>query len=129
MNPIYLLDTNIVVALFNKDPSVLNRLARTDGICTSSIVIGELYFGAEKSGRVQKNIERVEDFAANNTVLNCDASTAREYGLTKEQLRAKGRPIPDNDIWIAATCKQHNLILVTRDAHFSQVNGLKQESW
>ena len=62
-------------------------------------------------------------------VLVCDPGTAWEYARIKIDLRSKGRPIPENDIWIAATARQHGLTLVTRDQHFSAVDGLKCDAW
>jgi tRNA(fMet)-specific endonuclease VapC len=62
-------------------------------------------------------------------VLVCDVETARHYGRVRNELRRKGRPIPENDIWIAATARQHDLILVTRDPHFDEVEGLPIEAW
>jgi tRNA(fMet)-specific endonuclease VapC len=56
--------------------------------------------------------------------MPCDAATAREYGRIKEILRAKGKPIPENDIWIAAMAVQHGLTLATRDQHFGEVPNL-----
>jgi len=49
--------------------------------------------------------------------------------VIKSQLRAKGQPIPENDIWIAATAKQPQLTLVTRDGHFQAIEGLVVEQW
>ena len=62
-------------------------------------------------------------------VSDCDVSTARHYGKIRELLRAKGRPIPENDIWIAAHAQQYDLTLVSRDAHFSAVEGIRIEAW
>ena len=59
----------------------------------------------------------------------CDEQTANEYGLIKISLRAKGRPIPDNDAWIAALARQYNLPLATRDEHFAEVEGVVLERW
>ncbi|MXZ01781.1 type II toxin-antitoxin system VapC family toxin [Candidatus Poribacteria bacterium] len=49
--------------------------------------------------------------------------------MIKERLRRRGRPIPNNDIWIAAIALQHDLVLVTRDAHFDEVESLQTERW
>ena len=124
-----LLDTNIIIALFASDAAVKTCLADADEVFVSSIAIGELYFGAWRSARVQDNLARVDDFATNNVVLMCDTETARRYGEIKELLRARGRPIPENDIWMAAIALQHDLILVTRDAHFEAVDGLRLAAW
>ncbi len=64
-----------------------------------------------------------------SVVFACDLGTAQWYGTIKDQLRWKGRPILDNDIWIAAIAMQHGLILVTRDSYFDEVKSLQIESW
>jgi tRNA(fMet)-specific endonuclease VapC len=129
MNGRYLLDTNIVIAIFANDAVVHQQLAGAGEVFVSSIVLGELYYGARKSARMTLNIARVDEFAMNSAVLVCDTNSAQHYGQIKSELRAKGRPIPENDIWIAAMAKQHQLTLVTRDAHFSNVEGLLIEAW
>jgi tRNA(fMet)-specific endonuclease VapC len=125
----FLIDTNIVIALFADDAAVLQHLRDTIEVFTPAIVLGELYYGAYKSFRVQENISRIDDFASRNAVLRCDAATAQWYGRIKDGLRKKGRPIPENDIWIAAIALQHDLILVSRDDHFQDIVGLKIEMW
>lgn len=129
MNGRYLLDTNIVIAIFADEAAVRQKLATAGEVFVPSVVLGELYYGARKSARVASNVARVDEFAANNIVLVCDAETARQYGQIKDELRAKGRPIPENDIWIAAVAKQYQLTLVTRDGHFNGVDGLLIEVW
>jgi tRNA(fMet)-specific endonuclease VapC len=129
MHGSFLLDTNIIIALFASDTAVKTRLAEADEVFVSSIAIGELCFGAWRSTHVQDNLDRVADFASNNVVLACDTETARRYGKIKELLRARGRPIPENDIWMAAIALQHDLILATRDAHFEAVDGLRLAAW
>lgn len=125
----YLLDTNIVIALFAGEQSVLDHLKDANEVYIPSIVIGELYYGAHKSSQVNKNMKRIEALIASNIILACDAVTAFYYGNIKEQLRQKGRPIPENDIWIAAIALQFESILVSRDEHFLTVQGLTVESW
>jgi tRNA(fMet)-specific endonuclease VapC len=125
----YLLDTNIIIALFASEESIINNLAQVDEVFVPSIAIGELHYGARKSGRVQTNLERIEDFVANSAIVECDANTARLYGNVKNDLRLKGRPLPENDIWIASLALQFDLILVTRDAHFQEIDSLKTVLW
>jgi len=125
----FLLDTNIVIALFAADTAVQQHLTETNEVFVPSIVIGELYYGAHKSARVMENLARIDEFVASNTVLSCDTETAQQYGDIKNKLRAKGRPIPENDIWIAAIVTQYQLTLVTRDRHFHEVDGLRVEEW
>jgi tRNA(fMet)-specific endonuclease VapC len=125
----YLLDTNIIIALFASESSVLDRLAQADEVFIPSIALGELHFGARKSGRSEQNLERIEELAANNIIVECNANTARQYGDVKNKLRIKGRPLPENDVWIAALALQYGLTLVTRDAHFQEVESLETVSW
>lgn len=125
----YLLDTNIIIALFADEAIVKNNLAQASEVFISSFAIGELYYGARKSGRVPANLARVDELVANSTVLGCDAKTARQYGDVKNKLRLKGRPLPENDVWIAAVALQYDLILVTHDAHFQEVENLQMVAW
>ncbi len=125
----FLLDTNVVIALFAGDPRVMNNLQAADDVFIPSIVMGELYYGARKSGRSTENLARIDEFAANNTIVSCDSETARQYGAVKERLHQIGRPIPENDVWIASLAVQHDLTLVSRDAHFNDVHDLQLEAW
>lgn len=124
----FLLDTVIVVAYFNDERAILDRLA---GITfyVSSITIGELYFGAYRSRYVTDNVRRIREFLPFSTILPCDEITGDYYGQIKQQLAAKGRPVPENDIWIAAAAMQHGLTLVTRDRHFREIDGLALAIW
>jgi tRNA(fMet)-specific endonuclease VapC len=129
INGKYLIDTNFAIQLFSRLKTVEEHLSTDPDLYLSSIVIGELFFGAFRSHNVQQNIERIEDLAKTMRVLSCDKNTAECYGALKNQLQKKGRPIPDNDIWLAALAKQHNLILVTRDRHFQEVEQLNTITW
>ena len=124
-----LLDTNIVIAILAKEPTAHQHLSAAAEVFASSIVLGEIHYGARKSSRVESNLQTVHEFAAANRILPCDSETAEQYGQIKNQLRAKGRPLPENDIWIAATAKQYGLTLVSRDGHFDHIDGLTVESW
>ncbi|SRR5258706_3133316 len=125
----FLLDTNIVIALFANDKNVLAQLKSADEVFIPSTVLGELYYGANKSSRSRINIARIDEFAAENQILAIDGETARYYGEVKNSLRAKGKPIPENDIWIAALSRQYKHMLVTYDKHFSEVEGIETTSW
>jgi len=120
----FLLDTNIIIALFEGDDAVLSNLDQAAEVFMSAVVLGELFFGAAKSGRPSENMAKIEQFAGARAILSCDLDVAREYGLLKTTPQRKGRPLPENDIWIAATAKQHRVVLVTRDRHFDDVEGL-----
>ena len=124
-----LLDTNAIVALQKKDPAFLALLQQGDDLFIPAVVIGELYYGAANSGRVAKNTKVIDDLVAENVILGCDTATAKIYGPIRHKLRLKGRPLPENDVWIAAVAMQHSLTLVTRDAHFQEIEGLILEEW
>ena len=83
MNGRRLLDTNIIIALFAGEYLVLDRLARQRELFVSSIVVGELYYGAFKSHHRKANLQRIDEFVGHNTVLDCNAETARFYGAGK----------------------------------------------
>lgn len=125
----YLLDTSVIIPLFRGEPIVQERLEQAEHIFLSALVLGELHFGAEGADHPEEQVEKIRAFADVCTQLACDAETARHYGRIKQSLRRRGRPIPENDLWIAATAVQHQLILVTRDGHFHEVEGLTTERW
>jgi tRNA(fMet)-specific endonuclease VapC len=129
VNGRFLLDTNIIIALLAQDPIVHERITRAEEILIPCIALGELFFGAYKSLRVQENLARIDDFARNNAVLLCNIDTGKRYGDVKNRLKEKGQPIPENDIWIAAIAQQYSLTLVTRDPHFGLVDNLSVEKW
>lgn len=125
----FLLDTNILIALFARDDAVQQHLTADIEVFLPSIALGELYYGAYKSARAEANLARVDELAAASAVLACDGNTARMYGRIKDGLRGRGRPIPENDLWIAALVRQHGLTLATRDAHFDEVEQLSVATW
>ncbi|MBI4469037.1 MAG: PIN domain-containing protein [Acidobacteria bacterium] len=94
----FLLDTNFVIALFAQESVVLERVAAADEVFVPVVALGELYYGARKSTRAETNIAQIERFAATAALLGCDATTAQQYGRIKNDLRAKGKPIPERCI-------------------------------
>jgi tRNA(fMet)-specific endonuclease VapC len=129
MNGKRLLDTNVIVAFLTEDQQVQERLDAVPELLIPMVVMGELYYGAAHSGRPQQNVAMIETFARSCVLLGIDVETAQLYGSLKAEQRTKGRPLPENDLWIAACARQHNLVLVTRDRHFDQVAGLSTEIW
>ena len=124
-----LLDTNILIGILAKDEAILSRLVETEAVFLPSIALGELYFGAFKSAHPDDNAERIDRLADSTAILYCDGATALHYGRIKTSLRAKGRPIPENDIWIAAIAQQHGLTVASRDLHFREIENLPVEEW
>ena len=123
-----LLDTSLIVELLRGDPAVAEKVGNLDEIFTSVVVIGELPYGARHSANSEANLQLVADFASSITALPSDRVTADTYARLKHGLRVKGRPIPDNDVWVAAAAVQHGLTLLSRDAHFDEIDELKPGS-
>lgn len=129
MNGRFLLDTNVIIALLNGEEAVARHFGQDPEAYLPVIAVGELFYGAHRSARVEANVRQLEELIRVAAVLSCDKLTAEYYAKTKNLLRLKGRPIPDNDLWIAAISQQHALTLVTRDQHFWQIPGLALDSW
>ena len=119
------LDTNQAVALLNGSGAIGTWVAAFSTIYLPVPVIGELYFGAENSKRVGENRARVAKLLTRTVALPLSEHTAEVYARTRAELKRLGRPIPSNDLWIAAVCLEHDLALATLDAHFAVVPGLK----
>jgi tRNA(fMet)-specific endonuclease VapC len=98
----YLLDTNVAIGILNRQVDLVAR--RRAGLQTylCLTVVGELYFGAERSGDAIANRARVDRLIELCPLAPQDLATARRYGALKALLRQQGRPIPENDLWIAA---------------------------
>ena len=125
----YLLDTNIVIAMVANDAAVQEGIRNAGEVYLAAPVIGELYYGARKSGKTAENVETINRLTQRFPRLDCDLETAQWYGIIRNRLQRKGRPIPNNDIWISAIAIQHDLVLVTRDSHFDEVDTLQVQRW
>lgn len=118
------LDTNIVIAYLNGEQSLVNKLMALTRPSLSVVVLGELFFGALNSTKVDHNLSRIESFSAICAILPITEKTSRIFGHIKSELKRSGTPIPENDIWIAAQCREHGCRLMTRDNHFAAVTQL-----
>ncbi len=132
----FLLDTNIISDLTRRSPSpdLVRRLAITppEDQSTSSITVGELYYGARRLGaRGDALAERVETaMLANLVVHSFDAPAAKVYGALRSELESRGTPIGDADLRIASIALANKLIVVTGNVrHFERVPGLTVENW
>lgn len=129
----YLLDTDIVIYLVHRrTASVAARFARlrASEVAISCIAFGELRYGAEKSVKREASVAVLEAFAQRIAVLPIDASVSAEYGRIRAALEAEGRPLGNNDLWIAAHALSANLVLVTNNVReFGRVADLKVENW
>ena len=129
MNGSILLDTSVAIALLSGDATVTERLLQAREVYLPIIALGERYLGALKSQRMNENVARIDELASGVGLRGCDMETARGYAAIKNRLRIQGKPIPENDVRIAAIARQHGLTLVTRDAHFAVVEDLSSETW
>ena len=125
----FLLDTNIITAWLKGETSVADKIDKAKEIHIPIIVVGELYYGALYSTQVEKNIREIKSITSNYNVLKVDEETTIAYGNIKAALRKKGKPIPENDIWIAAIAKRYELVVVTRDKHFKEIESINIKSW
>ncbi len=123
------LDTSVAVRFLNGDPEVVSRVLALPEIFLSVIVAGELLFGAENSTRALRNSPRYLEFIDACVVVPIERKTAVVYAQTRLALKRKGRPIPMNDVWIAAHCLEQGWVLVTDDSDFDCVDGLVIEHW
>ena len=127
---IYPVDSSVLVRSLRGDPAIQARSARATALYVSSIVLGELYYGAYGSPtRAAADVLEVDRLAHTLAVLDVDAITATTYGRIKRAQRVKGQMLPDNDLWIAASAIQYGLTLAARDVHVDWIDGLSCEQW
>jgi predicted nucleic acid-binding protein len=121
-----LLDTNAYAAWKRGDDATVELVRRAEEILFSAIVVGELNFGFRRGLRTQRNLAELDELLANPFVrfLDVTVTTADRFGRIASDLRRKGRPIPTNDIWIAAHAMETGADLVSFDRHFEAVDGL-----
>ena len=118
------LDTNVVIDIFNNKHNVITLLNHYQTIYLPVTVCGELLFGAKNSARSQENEQKCHFFISNCNLLNINELVAEAYATTRKTLKKKGKPIPENDIWIAATCIVNNIPLATFDSDFDPIDAL-----
>ena len=118
-----LLDTCAYSELLRGDQSILDVMQRAKSVALPSIAIGELLSGFRAGSRRAENMAKLNQFLSRPSVrvLNVTHETAVRYAEVDFYLRTKGRPIPRNDVWIAATAIEHGLQLVTLDVHFREI--------
>jgi tRNA(fMet)-specific endonuclease VapC len=133
VKPRYLLDTDICIYIAKRRPAqVQARLATlpAGAVAMSVITYGELWHGATRSQRSAEAFAILEHLARAAPVLTLDEDAARHYGEIRAVLESKGRPIGNNDLWIAAHARAAKLTLVTNnEREFSRVDGLAVENW
>jgi tRNA(fMet)-specific endonuclease VapC len=129
---VYMLDTDISIYLIkNRPPHLRERFDSLAGqMCISTITLGELWFGAEKSVRQAQNIEAIEGFAARLEILPFSAGAAAHFGQIRAHLARLGRIAGPFDMLIGGHARSENLILVTNNLReFERIPGLQVEIW
>lgn len=126
-----LLDTNAYSALMEAHAEVTNRVRQAKEVLLSTVVLGEVLFGFQNGSRYQENRQRLDKFLENAHVriMTLTPVTSEHFGLISTNLRKKGKPIPSNDIWIAAQAIETQSSLISSDGHFQYVEGLSWVSY
>lgn len=119
------LDTNIAIDILNGKDTIIKKVFEYFPIYLPITVVGELLFGALNSSMSLKNIIKYKEFIDDCLILNTTTTIAEEYAETRKQLKNIGKPIPENDLWIAAICKSYELSLISNDNHFKYIDNLK----
>lgn len=129
----YALDTGVAHLLAQKNTAIVEKLRR-QATFIPVIVVAELYFGAfqyayrnQSTKYLDMYDELLSDFR--NRILRCNQETAHIYGALAAELMAKGRPMQQNDMWIAALARQYGLTLLTLDDDFTNISSLDYELW
>jgi predicted nucleic acid-binding protein len=124
-----ILDTNSLSAWRDGSLSLLEVLASSAELSLPVIAIGEYRFGLVNSRRQADGEAWLNRVLASVQVLPVTLETTAEYGLIRAELKAQGRPIPANDLWIAALARQHDTAVLSRDRHFDAVEGIHRIDW
>ena len=124
-----ILDTNALSALADGQDTLLEVLGSTSVLSLPVVVIGEYEYGIASSRHRSRYADWLVAFVPACRVRVIDRQTATHYASLRRELRARGRPIPSNDAWIAALARQHGEAVVSRDAHFDEVAGLRRLTW
>jgi tRNA(fMet)-specific endonuclease VapC len=124
-----ILDTNGLSALAEGDPALESILRKAAQVAIPVIVLGEYRYGISQS-RYRKHYEQwLSEYLSGFRILDVDERTTVSYCAVRTELKKAGTPIPSNDVWIAALCRQHSLPLLTRDRHFDAVTGITRLEW
>ena len=128
----YMLDTNILIYAIKNRPKRIREAFKqhSDYLSMSSVTLGELIYGAERSARVTRNLQAIEGLAARMDVIPFDYQAATHFGQVRAELSKKGKPIAPYDSMIAGHARALGLILVTNNVReFKRVPGLRVENW
>lgn len=124
-----ILDTNALSAYLDGNEEAGALISAAAEIAIPVIVAGEFAYGIARSrhrGAYEKALLRMLE---RSLILDVGIDTARYYATIRLELKTVGRPIPANDLWIAALSRQHALPVMSRDTHFDYIAGLRRQGW
>jgi tRNA(fMet)-specific endonuclease VapC len=124
-----ILDTNALSAIADGEASAMEIVERAERLAVPVIVLGEYRVGIAQSRQRAIYQNWLREWISAVAVLDIDEETTHSYAAIAVELKKKGKPIPTNDLWIAAACRQHSLPLLSRDKHFDLVSGLRRLDW
>ena len=124
-----ILDTNGLSAVANGEAGLEPILRKAAQIAIPVIVLGEYRYGISQS-RDRKHYELwLTESLPKFRILDVDEGTTLFYAGVRAGLKRAGTPIPSNDVWVAALCRQYSLPIVSRDRHFDLVSGIERIRW
>jgi len=128
----YILDTNICIYLLNGNKKIESKIKSIGiySIAITNTVLAELYFGAYNSVKIKENIDRIDEFRKNLTIIQEDAESSRLFGKIKAELKSSGNLIDDFDILIASIALANDCTIVTNnESHFKRIKNLTVVNW
>jgi predicted nucleic acid-binding protein len=124
-----ILDTNALSAILVGEPEIRSVIEKRGPVLVPVIVLGEYEYGIHGSDRAPVIRQALDALVSRVNVLSVDRRTANAYAEIRFTLHQNGTPIPENDVWIAATARLHGIPILTRDAHFDAVAGIERVAW
>jgi tRNA(fMet)-specific endonuclease VapC len=124
-----ILDTNGLSGVADGDAALQPILRKAVEVAVPVIVLGEYRYGIQQSRDRQRYEQWLTESVRNYRVLDVDEETSIYYATLRSELKRAGTPIPSNDVWIAALCRQHSFSVLSRDRHFDVVAGIERIDW
>ena len=124
-----ILDTNGLSAVAEGATALEPILRKAAQLAIPVIVLGEYRYGISHSRERKRYEQWLAEYLPTFRVLDVDEQTTISYTAVRTELKKAGTPIPANDVWIAALCRQHSFPIVSRDRHFDFVPGIQRLGW
>ena len=124
-----ILDTNALSAIAEAEPGAVAKIQNVGVVAIPVVVLGEFWFGIAQSRRRTEYERWINESLRVCKILEISTETAARYAQVRAELKKAGTPIPSNDTWIAALCRQHALPLLSRNQHFDAVKGIERVDW